>query len=217
MKYLGYVIHGVRRRAAWDRALWLGIIVIIIIFGVALWVTLSLFPEYSTLWILFLYTIPSESLIAVIPHEPIIFYYSKLYHPFTVTWVTLIGTLFAEYVNYMVVTIFFEKTRLHDLRNRQTFQKAIHYFLLAPFISLVIAAITPVPFYPFRIIAPVSSYPLKKYLLAILVGRTPRFYILAHFGHIVVLPNRIIILLFVIMSILLIISLIRRREKNQTL
>jgi membrane protein YqaA with SNARE-associated domain len=106
---------------------------------------------------------------------------------------------------------------LDDLKRRQTFQKAIQYFLLVPFVSLVIAAITPVPFSPFRIIAPVSKYSLKKYLTAIILGRTPRFYILAYFGHIVVLSNKIIVLLFVLLSTLLVIYLIRSKVKNNKL
>lgn len=217
MRYLEDVVHDMRKRVAWDRTPWLVIILVILIFGVALWITLYLFPQYSKLWILFLYTIPSEFLIAVLPHEPMIFYFSKSYHPFTVTWVTLIGTIFAECLNYMLITLFFKSTRLNDLKRRQTFQKAIHYFLLVPFVSLVIAAITPVPFYPFRIIAPVSKYSLKKYLTAIILGRTPRFYILAYFGHIVVLSNKIIVLLFVLLSTLLVIYLIRSKVKNNKL
>ncbi|MFX0203160.1 MAG: VTT domain-containing protein [Candidatus Hodarchaeota archaeon] len=215
MKYLGYVVHAVRISVARDRSLWLVIILVAIIFGVSLWISQYLFPQYSELWILFLYTLPSEFLIAVLPHEPIILYFSKSYNQFTVTWVTLAGTIFIEYINYMLVTLFFKSTRLIDLKRRQTFQNAIHYFLLIPFFSLVIAAITPIPFYPFRIIAPMSGYPVKKYLMAILIGRTPRFYFLAYFGHIVVLSNKVIILLFILLSTLLVISLIRRKVKDK--
>jgi len=181
---------------------------------VVLWITLYHFPQYSRLWLLFLYTIPAEVLIGIIPQEPIIFYFSKYFNPFTVTWVTLAGTILAEYLNYTLVTLFFKSSRLDNFRKRQTFQKAIHYFLLAPFVSLTIAAISPVPFFPFRIIAPMSRYPVKKYLLAIFLGRTPRFYALAYFGYIIELPNKIIVLLFVLLFILIIIFRIREQVIN---
>ena len=162
-------------------------------------VTRYLFPQYSKLFILFLYSIPAQFIVAIIPHEPIIFYFSKYFSPLSVTLVTLLGTLFAEYLNYMLVKLFFKIPKVDDLRKHRTFKNATYYFLRLPFVSLVIAAITPVPFYPFRIIAPASEYSLKKYLLALIVGRTPRFYILAYLGYSLPLPNEIIIVLFILL------------------
>ncbi len=167
--------------------------------AVVLIVTRYLYPQYSKLFILFLYSIPSQFIFAIIPHEPIIFYFSKYFSPLSVTLVTLLGTLSAEYLNYMLVKLFLKIPKVDVLRKHETFKNASHYFLRLPFVSLVIAAITPVPFYPFRIIAPASEYSLKKYLLALIVGRTPRFYILAYFGYAVPLPNEIIIVLFTLL------------------
>lgn len=162
-------------------------------------VTRYLFPQYNRLFILFLYSIAGQFIVAIIPHEPSIFYYSKYFSPLSVTLVALLGTLFAEYLNYMLVKLFLQIPKMDVLRKHRTFKKATNYFLKLPFVCLVIAAITPVPFYPFRIIAPASEYPLKKYLLALIVGRTPRFYILAYFGYSVPLPNEIIIGLFILL------------------
>ncbi len=174
-------------------------------------VTRYLFPQYSKLFNLFLYSIPSQFIVAIIPHEPIIFYFSKYFSPLSVTLVTLLGTLFAEYLNYMLVKLFFKIPKVDDLRKHRTFKNATYYFLRMPFVSLVIAAITPVPFYPFRIIAPASEYPLKKYLLALIVGRTPRFYILAYFGYSVPLPNEIIIVLFILLFAVSVLYLFKRK------
>jgi len=215
MKYFKCVAHSVRKIVQWNRTFLFVTILVTIILGVALWITLYFFPQYNKLWFLFLYTLPSEFIIAIIPHEPIILYFSKLYHPFTVTWVTLAGTILIEYSNYTLVSLFFKIPKLDDLKRHKAFQKTIHYFLKMPFISLCIAAITPVPFYPFRIISPMSRYPAKKYLMAILLGRAPRFYILAYFGHIILLSNKIIIILFFLMLTLLVISLIRKKVKKK--
>ena len=161
--------------------------------------TRYLFPQYSKLFLLFLYSIPGQFIVAIVPHEPIIFYFSKYFSPLSVTLVTLLGTLFAEYLNYMLVKLFLRMPKVDDLRKHRTFKKATHYFLRLPFVSLVIAAITPLPFYPFRIIVPASEYSLKKYLLALIIGRTPQFYILAYLGYSVSLPNEIIIVLFILL------------------
>jgi len=211
------MIPGMRKRVRFNRTFRLVITSVIITTGVVFGITLYLFPKYSELWILFLYTMPSEFLIGVIPQEPIILYYSKSYHPFTVTLVTLLATIFTEYLNYRFVTLLFKIPKLDDLKRYQTFQNSIYFFLSMPFLSLVIAAITPVPFFPLRIIVPVSRYSVKKYLIAILLGRTPRFYILAYFGNIVVLSDKIIILLFFLLLILLVISWIRIMSKKNKL
>ena len=195
----------------WSRTLWPVILPLIVMLAVVFLVTRYLFPQYSKLFNLFLYSIPSQFIVAIIPHEPIIFYFSKYFSPLSVTLVTLLGTLFAEYLNYMLVKLFFKIPKVDDLRKHRTFKKATHYFLRLPFVSLVIAAFTPVPFYPFRIIAPASEYSLTKYLLALIVGRTPRFYILAYFGSSVPLPNEIIIVLFILLFAVSVLYLFKRK------
>jgi membrane protein YqaA with SNARE-associated domain len=199
LKFLEHIITSASDRGKWSRALWPVIIPLIVMLAGVFLVTRYLLPQYSQLFFLFLYSIAGQFIIAVIPHEPTIFYYSKYFSPLSVTLVALLGTLFAEYLNYMLVRLFLQIPKMDDLRKHKTFKKATDYFLKLPFVSLVIAAITPVPFYPFRIIAPASEYPLKKYLLALIIGRTPRFYILAYFGYAVPLPNEIIIGLFVLL------------------
>ena len=175
---------------------WQVFLPLIVFLAIVFLATRYLFPQYSNLFLLFLYSIPGQFIVAIIPHEPIIFYYSKYFSPISVALVAVLGTLFAEYLNYMLVKWFFNIPKVDELRRHKTFEKASHYFLKLPFISLVVAAFSPVPFYPFRVIAPASDYSLTKYLLALIVGRTPRFYILAYFGYSLSLSNEIIIIFF---------------------
>ncbi len=199
MKHDDFIVRTPGKRVHLTRTIWLVIASVAVLFVLALLLTLYRLPQYSKLLILFAYTIPSEFLIAVIPHEPIIFYYSKLFHPFTVTWVTLLATLFTEYLNYVLIDQLFRIPKMSDLKNHRYFRKFNKYFMTAPFTSLVVAALTPIPFYPFRIFASASKYSLRKYLAAVFVGRAPRFYVLAHFGYMIKIPNWIIIVLFVIL------------------
>lgn len=212
MEHNDYTVSTPRKRVHISKTVCIVIITVAVLLAIVLWVTLSRYPEYSKLLILFAYTIPSEFLIATIPHEPIIFYYSKFFHPFTVTWVTLLATLFTEYLNYVLIDQFFKIPKVGDLKNHRYFKKFNNYFMTAPFASLVVAALTPIPFYPFRIFASASKYSLKKYLAAVFVGRTPRFYILAHFGYLIKIPNWIIVVLFVV---LLASSIILRKRKKK--
>jgi ribonucleoside-triphosphate reductase len=60
-----------------------------------------------------------------------------------------------------------------------------------------VAAISPVPFYPIRILSVSSGYPLWKYTTSVVLGRIPRYFILALFGDLLNIPNWIILLFFV--------------------
>ena len=217
MRFFQHIIPASNKRGIRSFALWQVILPLTVILTVVFLITTYLFPQYSKLFLLFLYSIPGQFIVAIIPHEPIIFYFSKYFSPLSVTLVTLLGTLFAEYLNYMLVKMFFKIPKVDDLRNHRTFKNATYYFLKLPFVSLVIAAFTPVPFYPFRIIVPASEYSLTKYLLALIVGRTPRFYILAYFGYSIPLPNEIIIVLFILFFAVSVLYWFRRKglDKNQ--
>jgi membrane protein YqaA with SNARE-associated domain len=205
VKTIEHIISTSNNRGKRSRSLWIVILPLIAMLAVVFLVTKYFIPQYSKLFLLFLYSIPGQFIVAFIPHEPIIFYFSKYFSPLSVTLVTLLGTLFAECLNYMLVKMFFKIPRVDDLRKHKTFKTATYYFLRMPFVSLTIAALTPVPFYPFRVIAPASEYSLTKYLLALIVGRTPRFYILAYFGYSISLSNEIIIVIF---SLLLAVSML---------
>jgi len=172
-------------------------------------VAFNLLPSYTNVLRLFLLTLPTESLFLVMPHEPIILYYSKILHPITVAVITLVATLLVEYLNYQVIALLFDLPRIDKLRKQTVVQKTSALFLKAPFASLVIAALTPVPFYPFRVLAPVSKYSLRRYLASIALGRTPRFIAIAYFGRAFSLPNWLILVLFVVMLLSLVLLKIR--------
>jgi membrane protein YqaA with SNARE-associated domain len=212
LKFFEQIIPASDNRRIPGKALWPVILPLILIPATVLLATRYVFPQYSKLFVLFVYSIPGQFVVAILPHEPIIFYFSKYFSPLAVTLVALLGTLFAEYLNYMLVRLFFKIPKLDDLRRHRTFKKASHYFLKLPFVSLVVAAFTPVPFYPFRIIAPASEYPLQKYLLALIVGRTPRFYILAYFGYSIHIPNKIIVVLFILLLAVSVLYGLKRKD-----
>ena len=68
-----------------------------------------------------------------------------------------------------------------------------------PFISLVIAGFTPIPFFPFKFMVYASKYSIRKYLAAVTVGRFPRYFLLAYAGFKLQIPNWIIFASFAAM------------------
>jgi uncharacterized membrane protein YdjX (TVP38/TMEM64 family) len=55
-----------------------------------------------------------------------------------------------------------------------------------------------IPFYIFRVLSPTAGYSLRKYMLAVFVGRLPRYYVFALMGATLNLPNLTIVLVLIL-------------------
>lgn len=150
---------------------------------------------------LFFYSFPSEFLIAIVPHEPVLIYFGKFYSPFTVAVVAIIGTLLTEVLNYSGLKYITDTNLFQKIRHKKAVNKIVKLFQKAPFFAIWVAAITPVPFYPFRFLVVLARYPITKYILAVFLSRTPRFYILAFVGHAIKIPDYLLIALFVVLIV----------------
>jgi membrane protein YqaA with SNARE-associated domain len=158
-------------------------------------ITYYVYPRFIGLVFLFFYIIPSNSFVPF-PHEPAIIYYGKIFGPLVTTLTAVIPTIIACIIDYAVLTPVFSRTRLAKIKNTGIYQKTVHYYHKAPFFTNMFAALSPLPFYPVRILSVASGYPLWKYTSAVLVGRIPRYYFLALFGAVLNIPNWIIAAFF---------------------
>jgi len=189
-----------------------------VVFVVALlvvWLCSESIQQSKNLWVLFFYNFPSQFLIAVVPHEPVFLYFSKYYAPLFVTAVGIAGTLITEILNYSVFGFFSELKVIKKVSNSKFVQRLLDLFQKAPFLALWIAGFTPVPFYPFRFIAVLSDYPKQKYILAIFLSRTPRFFLLAYIGYTINLPTYLLAIIFLIITVLIYVPLIRELIRNK--
>ncbi len=155
----------------------------------------------KSLWVLFLFSIPAEALVAVVPHEPIILFFSASYDPLTVALVATAGTVTAELINYSIVGHVAEASYLSRIRNSSLTARVTRHFDKAPFGALLVAGFTPVPFYPFRFLVVLAHYSRLKYAVAIVLSRGPRFYILAVLGREVGLSDQVLIAAFVVIAV----------------
>lgn len=190
-----------------------------------LWLSVPGLQESKSLWVLFLYNFPSQFLVAVVPHEPVYFYFSKFYSPLAVTAVALAGTMITEYINYSVFQYFLDFKLLKKAMGNRYVQKLISLFNKAPFSALSIAAVSPIPFYPFRFLAVMSHYPLAKYLLAVFCARSIRFYLFAIFGAALNLSDGLLLAFFGVLILITALQFLhsalklranRRRVRNET-
>ena len=180
----------------------------LIVFFLVWWLSSDSVQQSKNLWVLFFYCFPSEFLIAIVPHEPVILYFGKFYSPLTVALVTAAGTVLTEILNYSAFGYVSDTKFFQKVRHRKTVTRIIEYFKKAPFIALWIAGFTPVPFYPFRFLVVMCHYPRLKYLIAVFLSRTPRFYILAQIGYTFKIPGFALLALFLILLIFLNVQLL---------
>lgn len=170
---------------------------IVFVLGLFVWWFSSSSARLSrSLLVLFLYCFPAEFIIAAVPHEPLLLYFAKFYSPLIISLVSAAGTVLAETINYTSFNYVADLKSFKKLREGKLVQKTIALFYRAPFVALLIAGATPVPFYPFRFLVVLARYPLKKYLCAVFLSRTPRFFLLALFGRFAKIPDSLIALLF---------------------
>lgn len=153
-------------------------------------------PWAAGLFLFGIYSIPSNSMVPV-PHEPGLLYFAKYYHPFGIALAGTLGTAVAAFADYELVERALRHPRMRDTRDTRIYRFALRWLMARPFITVVLFAATPLPIYVVRILAPASGYPVGRYIAALMVGRFPRFYVVAWLGYIFPIPTWILILMFV--------------------
>ncbi|HEA64813.1 MAG TPA: DedA family protein [Candidatus Aminicenantes bacterium] len=189
--------------------------IIVVAALLVVWLSSESIQKSKDLWVLFIYSFPSQFLIPIIPHEPVLFYFGKFYSPLTVALVDIAGTLLIEALNYSVFKYIIDTSFFQKMRQTKSAAKVVELFNRAPFVALLVAGLTPVPFYPFRFLVVMAHYPIWKYLLAIFLSRTPRFYVLALIGRAINIPDYLIIVIFIILIVSVNGPILRRFLKNR--
>ncbi|MDP6778811.1 MAG: VTT domain-containing protein, partial [Candidatus Latescibacteria bacterium] len=126
-----------------------------------------LFPSYRNLVILFLCSVPCNSVVGL-PNEPITVLFGRYYVPHLVAVVAALGAVVPCFLDYKAINFAFEARRLRSIRESDVYQGACQYFLKAPFAVIFTAAFVPIiPFYIFRVLSPTAGYPLRRYMPAV--------------------------------------------------
>jgi ribonucleoside-triphosphate reductase len=156
----------------------------------------SLVPSLRGVLWLALYTIPSHMFVSPLPHEPLLLYFAKIHGATLCAAASLAGCLVAGMWDYWLFVPLMHHPRVRSkYAHASLYQRSVRLFRKSPFWALVIAGFTPFPFYPVKFLSICDHYPLKKYLLALIVGRTPRYWVLGYLGYVVRFPNWSLVLL----------------------
>jgi membrane protein YqaA with SNARE-associated domain len=160
-------------------------------------------PPYQGLVWLYVYSIPSHVYISILPHEPVLLYIGKLYNIVLVVIAAGLGTVVAGFIDYETLGPALKHRTIKNLyHDKKFYRKAVELFYKAPFWVIVVAAFTPIPYYPIKLLSIASDYPEGKYLGALTVGRIPRYFLLAYAGLALHVPNWVLMVLFIALLIM---------------
>jgi membrane protein YqaA with SNARE-associated domain len=148
---------------------------------------------------IFFYSVSSNAAIALFPHEPVLIWYGKIQNLLRLSASATLGTLLAGYLDYRFFAPVLNLSFSAKYKSSRTYQRAQGWFSRAPFWALTIGGFLPVPFYPFKFLAFAAKYPLSKYLVAVAVGRFPRYYLLGLAGFFLQIPNWLLVAIFLLL------------------
>lgn len=146
--------------------------------------------------LLFLYAFLSNLALAVVPHEPVVIWYGARASVWWTAAVATAGTVAASWVDYRLFGSWITRRALPQRGFPRPVTAMLRAFARAPFAILAVSGLTPLPFFPFKAMAFVSRYPIERYLLAVAVGRLPRYLLLASAGVALRVPAWALALMF---------------------
>jgi membrane protein YqaA with SNARE-associated domain len=127
-----------------------------------------------------LYAVPAHLLISFLPHEPALWIAARIYPPLVVAVMGTAATIVAIVLDYWLIGWLVNHHLVKPVvQESRWFQFAARWFRKAPAVLIAGSALAPVPFYPVKILAIAADYPLRRFIAALVVGRLPRFYVLA--------------------------------------
>lgn len=117
----------------------------------------------------------------------------------------------AAVIDYFLVRRVFRAKALLPVQQHRLFKQAVRWAEVAPFLTVLVFAAVPLPFMIPRVLVPLSGYPLRRYALAVALGRFPRVFVVAAFGRVVDVPTWLIEALFAGAIVLAILGALFRR------
>ena len=124
-----------------------------------------------------------------LPTPQIVMDYGATFGPVLAAIVGGIGSSISVTIDYALVAVIFRYERVARVKTTQTYLYVERLFNKAAFVSLVIGSFTPIPFEPIKLLACATRYNMAKYLLAIFVGRTSRYFLLGMLQRQLLIPR----------------------------
>ncbi len=138
--------------------------------------------------VLFVYAFLSNVALAVVPHEPAVIWFGPRLGILATALIATLGTVAAAWVDQRLFATAVDRLARKRGGTIPPPPLALRWFSRAPFAVLAASGLTPLPFFPFKLLAFAARYPRGRYLAAVAAGRLPRYLLLAWLGVAVQLP-----------------------------
>jgi membrane protein YqaA with SNARE-associated domain len=159
-------------------------------------------PASRRLGFIGLYVLGSHVLMTPLPQEPIVFYSAQFYSVLLVTTIMTLGACLAGVFDYAVLSPLLARENVRAALARSRFFRHLAVFFgVSPFWLLVAVNFSPLPLSPFKLLSIAERYPLWKYESSLLLGRAPRYFVLALLGYALKPPVWSLALLVVVMLV----------------
>jgi membrane protein YqaA with SNARE-associated domain len=158
----------------------------------------------SPVALLFGYAFLSNVALAVIPHEPAVIWYGARLGILATTLVATAGTVGAALVDHRLFVPLIERIAARrsvgsvEARTPPLAERVFRHF---PFAVIALSGLTPLPFFPFKVLAFATGYPIGKYVCAVAARCIPRYAMLAWIGNVVRVPVWLLVALSVVLMI----------------
>jgi uncharacterized membrane protein YdjX (TVP38/TMEM64 family) len=164
----------------WDAVLRAtGIVALLAIYPVTRWPALAGLVGFFCLT---LFVSGPISIVLPAAFEPMLMVAGRLYPPLVVTLVAVAGNLYMDYLNYHLYGALLEHPQLEAARRSRIVQRTLALFQKSPFFAVWLCAWSPIPYWIVCAVAPLSRYPMKRFLFATFLGRAPRVWAFAALG-----------------------------------
>jgi membrane protein DedA with SNARE-associated domain len=197
--------------AKWDRLLWTSALVGVVAIITTL-VPVPVVSDLATFFSLSLFVNGPYSPLTPIGFEPVLMAYGKIISPIIVAVVGVIAQLLVEYVNYHLYDAALRSELMRRTRESRMMARVLEWYRAAPFLTTIVVAFTPLPYWTVRITAPLSRYPMSKHLTATAIGRLPRLWAYAALGTLLPVSSGAILGVGLGVSALFVVIVLLRRR-----
>jgi len=132
-------------------------------------------------------------------YEPILMVEGRIHSPLVVALVGVAAILWVEFLNYHLYRLAVLHPKLDRARSSPLARRTVALFEKSPFFAIWLCAWSPLPYWAVRILAPLTGYPMWRYLLATLLGRGPRLWFFAAIGPVVPVSTQLLATAVVVM------------------
>lgn len=117
-----------------------------------------------------------------VAYEPLLIIFGQQYAPLLIAALGTMGTLFVEYINYKLHGQLLKTSAMKRLVGGRGVQWVAMLFARRPALTVWLCAWSPLPYWPVRILSPLTGLKMGPHLLATMLGRFPLYLLVAAVG-----------------------------------